>query len=209
MLPEWRERDCPWCQESDLYKSKPAAQVSLFVKDRVLTLDGEKASGLENGLFIVAEAGRKLTFTSGSLFGELTATQAAIFAAVASALQVLREPTSGVDRTPQLGPKHFPVSTVVDDLEYLKDTFTDSLLRACFLRAALPFELIYAAKDREDVKTNRAVERIMSSDPTERDIGAEIIYAYLQGKFPELMSRLPEVKGALDDDVAEIFRSWL
>jgi hypothetical protein len=90
------------------------------------------------------------------------------------------------DGRARFGPRHYPVSTVLDHNEYLFGTYSDSLLRACLLRAARDYELVYTDEKAEIEKTKRAMELITSTSPLDNDISPELVVAALSKKFPKL-----------------------
>lgn len=121
-----------------------------------------------------------MTLGPESLFANFGANQAEAFAAVASALQYLRS-ASTPDRPP-LGPRQFPVSTVLNHEDYLCSKWTDSILRAAFLRAASSEELTYADAGRENARIQALEDLLVQSADGEHDIALEILLASNLGK---------------------------
>ena len=80
---------------------------------------------------------------------------------------------------PALGHRRYPVVTVLDHNEYLFGTYSDSLLRACLLRAAHDYELVYADRNTEKQRTQRAIELMASTSAIDSDVSAELVIAIL------------------------------
>ena len=135
-LPDWRDADCPWCQELALY-ARWALRGPLpeRLADRMDALSSAKAVGMVEDLFLAVPAEAPLTLGPSSFFVDQASSQADAFAAVSSALQRLRsrEPAAG----PPLGPRRFPVSTVLRHGDYLRETWTDSILRSIFFAQSM------------------------------------------------------------------------
>lgn len=100
--------------------------------------------------------------------------------AVAASLQHLR--TATITDRPPLGPRHFPVSTVLNHHDYLCAKWTDSILRATFLRAARADELTYADPNKEDARTRQLMDLVMQEGEGEHDIALEVLLATALGK---------------------------
>lgn len=154
-LPDWSESECPWCQEVDLYDSilrkSPNAPVTINQRPQFLrraAWDG----GIESELFLAIPGYDSLKLTKDSLFAHEGAPQATVFAAVASALQNLRDPEGGMTGgRPPLGPRRHPIATVIDHEIFSSPDgiFSDAILRSCVLRAAQGDELIYTNLQKE------------------------------------------------------------
>jgi len=205
VLPDWHEQDCPWCAEKELYRQsapesgEPLPDANLW--DRIETLTNSMHVGLAIGLFLQIPSLPPLEITDESIFVKAPATQATVFAGVAGAKQRLRTPSAN---NLALGPRRFPIATVLKWQEYLVDTFSDSILRASFLRAARHDELIYADQGEEAARVRRALDLIFSNVQTETDVTAEIILAAITGKFPgldlddpTLLARLTELEATI------------
>lgn len=181
-LPNWQERECPWCAEQRFYDAIVAQSQELpplFASRRARLVEGR-----ERGL--TADAALQDGFTTpmrlerSSIFAPEGASQAETFAAVASALQIMR--TVEEADLPRLGPRRYPLSTVLKSTEYLRDTFTDSIVRVAFLRGAAPDELVYAdaAHERE---RQILMQAIVSDQATHvSDVAHEIVLAAALGK---------------------------
>ncbi|MET4754501.1 hypothetical protein [Bradyrhizobium sp. RT11b] len=180
-LPDWREPDCPWCTELRLYSRwSQIAPLPEQLASRREVLQGAAATGLTSELFLQIPNIPALALGPNSFFTNQTAHQAEVFAAVAAALQHLR--TEITSDRPQFGPRHFPISTVLNHDDYLCAKWTDSILRATFLRAAIVDELTYADFNKEHVRTRQLMDLVVQDGEGEHDIAPEVLLAAALGK---------------------------
>jgi hypothetical protein len=156
-------------------------QLPELLISRLERLSCSSVSGLTSELFLTIPGLPDLTLGPDSLFTDTRANQAEVFAAIAAALQNLRSSECSPDRPP-LGPRRFPVSTVLNHKDYLCSKWTDSILRATFLRGASIDELTYADPNSEDQKTQALVDLVTQSSDGEHDIALEIVLACNLGK---------------------------
>jgi hypothetical protein len=190
VLPDWHSAECPWCAEIELYRRREAALGTLPVgalRDRLTTLTFARDEGLSENLFLNGPSQPLIEINRTSEFVDAPASQATVFAAVSAAIQRLRSVPEN-DR-PVLGPRHFPVSTILNDEEYLVNVYTDTVLRASILRGATIDELVYANTQLEEQKTQRVELLLQSDDPTKTNLAAEIILAGKAGKLPKFELR--------------------
>ena len=181
-LPNWQERDCPWCAEQRLYERVVVEGGELppfFAARRSRLVDGHEA-GLSNDAALQDGFATAMRLERSSIFAPEGASQAETFAAVASALQTLR--TVPEADLPKLGPRRHPLSTVLKATEYLRDTFTDSIVRAAFLRAAIPEEIVYADAAREADRQSLIEAIVSDASAHVSDLSHEIILASALGK---------------------------
>jgi hypothetical protein len=125
---------------------------------------------------LVAPRDPPLKLYSGSIFLPPGTPQATVFAAIASALQHLR--TTRSEPQPPLGPRRYPIATVLKVREYLKDVYKDSILRAAILRAACADELVYMNEAAERRRTGLVTALVRSAAADERDLALELILAH-------------------------------
>ena len=179
-LPNWQDRDCPWCREAAFYQScRPEsddANVPKFMVARQSML-ADRDAGLRDNLFFVLDGAPALKLHSGSLFTAdyEICSQAEIFTAVAAALQHLRIASS---KPPPLGPRRYPIATVVQSSNYLHVMYTDSILRASILRGAGFEELVYTDREKEQERTKYISTIMTSAEANKTDLRAEIIVAH-------------------------------
>jgi hypothetical protein len=154
------------------------------------------AQGLRSEFALEMASLSRMALGPGSFFVRQESNQVDAFAAVASALQRLRSAASN-DRPP-LGPRHFPTATVLKYEDYLVETWTDSVLRAVFLRAAIAEELIYTDRKRETERSAKLRELLLDPSPAIHDVALEILLAVALGKATlEIDDTLREVLGAI------------
>jgi hypothetical protein len=191
VLPDWHEQDCPWCAELELYRKRmavagPGGEPSEIgaLTARIALLWGRQ-EGLTNHLFLRLPGRAEESVTDGSIFVRAPASQATVFAAVAGAIQQLRKPWP--NRTaPSLGPRRFPVSTVLAHEDYLGEFYTDPILQMSFLRAAKRDELVYTDKSTEAERGRWARNLVLSDIPTKSAVSYEVAFAIGNGGFPTL-----------------------
>ena len=175
-LPNWQSANCPWCQEANFYEQcsqdgddgalpPPIAERQAILADR--------DAGLKENLFFVRSGLGQLKLFSGSVFAPEASNQAEVFAAAAAALQHLR--IEGV--APRLGPRRYPIATVIKRDAYLHDMFTDSILRASILRGASAEELVYTDGEQEEQRTEQITTILTSENDDVNDIDIELILA--------------------------------
>jgi len=181
-LPHWLERECPWCTELQVYNAiidRGGELPPQFAQRRTRLIEGRE-TGLMHDAVLQAASDPPIVLAQGSIFAPDGATQADVFAAVASALQTLR--TVSEPDLPKLGPRRFPLSTVLLDREYLLDTYTDSVVRAAFIRDAIADELVYADGKNETERQALVAGIVASHFPHWADLGHELILAAALGK---------------------------
>lgn len=180
-LPDWREPECPWCQELQLYRRwGRRGELHRRLAERREALGRAVAGGMSDDLFLAVPAESPLKLGPSSFFVDHESSQADAFAAVSSALQRLR--SRPATQGPPLGPRHFPLSTVLRHGDYLKETWTDSILRSIFLRGAHAEELVYAEASTETARTTELRDLLLDPSPAQHDIAIEILLAAALGK---------------------------
>ncbi len=180
-LPNWQEGSCPWCHEILLYQTLQQAgkQLPAEILARQVQLS-DRDTGLRDNLFLAGKDGAELSLSRGSVFAPSGSSQAEVFAAVTAALQRLRVVPNG-DR-PVLGRRRYPVATVLEAEHYLHRTYTDSVLRASFLRGAIREELVYTDMALEEERT-RLISRILASQEADvSNVGLELVLAHAMKK---------------------------
>lgn len=180
-LPNWQEGRCPWCEETLLYQVLQKDGQSL--PDEILTrqtLLADRDTGLRDNLFLAEPDGAESKLYSGSIFGTEDSNQAEVFAAVAAALQHLRVSPNG-DR-PVLGPRRYPVATVLEAEHYLHRTYTDTVLRASLLRGTISEELVYTDVELEAKRTKLITNILVSSDIDVNNLSLELVLAQAMRK---------------------------
>ncbi len=208
-LPNWQDRHCPWCREAAFYEScKPEsddAEFPDFMVERQAMLT-DRDTGLRDNLFFVLDGAAPLKLHSGSIFtaDNCNCSQAEIFTAVAASLQHLR--VFGGGRPPPLGPRRYPVATVIKSSNYLHEMYTDSILRASILRGAGLEELVYTDSDKERARSDYISTIMASTEADKNDLRAEIIVAHALHKCTVVESLEPAVLAEQAREFLELAR---
>jgi len=144
-VPDWTSVSCPWCEELDFLDKAlqdqadtDAPEDTRILVDRVKYLTNARESGGLINDVIWTVGGPPVQLTPNSIFlGSANATQADVFAAVASSIQFLR---SVGNNGSKLGVS-FPNANVLDPRLYLHHIFSDLILRTAIIRMSLRAEL--------------------------------------------------------------------
>ncbi|MGB8842326.1 MAG: hypothetical protein WCC64_14795, partial [Aliidongia sp.] len=175
-MPNWQEARCPWCQEHLLYQSLQRLAENLppdiLARHKLLA---DRDTGLTDNLFLAEEGSAKIKLYSGSLFAPESSNQAEVFAAVAAAFQHLRVHANG--EKPVLGTRRYPIATVLDAEHYLHRTYTDSILRASFLRGAAWEELVYTDPQLEEQRTAHITRILTAKEGDVCNLALELVLA--------------------------------
>jgi hypothetical protein len=206
VLPDWDDELCPWCAEQKLY-------ADIVFKERelppILARRAARLADTRNGLkgseiFACHLPGFEFRLGQNSIFAPAGCAPAAVFAAISSALQRLRtDPTAS--RT--LNRRLYPQRNCICADDYLGNTFTDPILRACFLRSAYRHELEKMAGEDELERAAAAKRILVDPDPPEHGLAAELALAIALQKLPpititEAEYKLPYLAGVSDILVA-------
>jgi hypothetical protein len=191
VLPNWEDYECPWCKEIEIYQQllhvKGDEFSSHVLKTRLELLQTTVSDGLQNEIFLRCHPG-EFYLTKDSIFAPTKVSDATVFAAVSSAVQSLRDKAKSIaEGKIPLGPPRYPLVTRLDDMEFLEHIFTDSILRASFLRAADAYELSSPSKEGRERMVGRAVSLIEDRKVTSRDLIGELILATIQNKIEQLV----------------------
>lgn len=195
-LPHWKGDDCPWCQEHELLRRHgAAAPESEALRERFNRIR-DTVEGLTTHLFLpwLADPER---VTDPMLLGPhsifLAETEAELFAAVASSLQVLRNAGVLNERFT------LPVAKVLSHDFAFNGRFYDTVITACLLRATRRHDLRAPTIDAD--LTALAMERLQE-DATVA-LHGEILFALYREHFPGGLS-LATRSGALEQDGADV-----
>lgn len=180
-LPDWKDKNCPWCAELKLYQNwAQRSPLPEELSQRRDDLSEARAIGLTKEFALGLPGLPTMKLGPQSFYVREDSSQVDAFAAVSSALQRLRSVSH--KNGPPLGPRHFPTATVLNHSDYLIETWTDSVLRAVFLRAATAEELIYTDAEREAGRTDKLRSLLMDQSPGQHDVALEILLAVALGK---------------------------
>jgi hypothetical protein len=180
VLPDWREDACPWCQEAALYRRWGSeSNLPAFISNRLDHLHESSSTGMVADLFLRIAECPDFKLGPDSFYALSRASQADVFASVSSALQTLR--TDSTLNIP-LGPRRFPLATVLDYRDYLAFKWTDSILRVSFLRSATVDELVYSNVSTESEKSEMIRNILCRKNPDEHNVVLEFACASAMGK---------------------------
>jgi len=188
LLPDWNELDCPWChEESDLsllletIAQDPEDNIKSLIHKRLRKIiNARNSKGLINNAIWRDEIACHPKMTDNSIFyDENGSTDADIVTAASSAMQSLR-------KNGGLG-SFFPYVSVLDDLEYLGETYNDLIIKLALIRSCRINELV-RWKDDDENKRIKAIENLFREGVVdERDVKSlylEFSLNILSGKLP-------------------------
>ncbi|MGV1926554.1 hypothetical protein ACQZ6S_14745 [Agrobacterium tumefaciens] len=180
ILPNWQHDRCPWCQERLLYERLESEGNDLpeRFRNRRLSL-ADRDLGLEDSIFLDPETS-EIKLYPGSIFAPQEANQAEVFAAIAAAIQCLR--VCDIQNKPRLGARRHPIATVLDQKTYLSLTYTDTVIRASFLRGATWEELVYTDRKSEGARSDLIATIIGRTENDESNLTLELVLAAASGK---------------------------
>lgn len=175
-VPDWNRDQCPWCEEVRLYERwSQRSPLPAFLSARRDALSKASRSGLEGDVLLGLPHLDRMKLGPGSFYVQQNSSEAEAFAAVAGVLQRLRNRTE-VDG-PALGPKRFPVSTVLKHTDYTRETWSDAILRGMFLRAATRDELVYTDPAKEKKRTKAIQDLVTRPSHPEHSVLLEVLLA--------------------------------
>lgn len=187
-LPNWLGPQCPWCREAAFYECAPAAAdeeqdvektLPEFLAERQTRL-ADRDSGLTQDLFLAAPSSKApLKLYPSSVFAPEDCNQAEVFISVAAALQQMRVAQGS---GPALGPRHYPIATVIEAKNYLHEMYTDSIIRASILRGAALEELVYPNPTDEKSRSGMISLILSSPNVDVNDLAPELFLAHAAGK---------------------------
>jgi len=207
VLPNWYEKECPWCQEhdwlSEMIRSSNFSKKSkkLAVERLKLLQEAADGKGLTNNVFWIPPGKRRPTLTPGAIFlPDVDATEADITSSVAGAIQRMRVDSDDRYRLEA----DFPQPRVLSPYNFLGPSprYNDLVIRMSVLRNALPRELTRWDDDDENQRADYLRNALIEDHCS---FALELTGAIAQGKFPlmtddDLTATLPptvkEILGA-------------
>ncbi|MBI5769619.1 MAG: hypothetical protein HZA93_17720 [Verrucomicrobia bacterium] len=199
VLPDWQEKECPWCQEQDLIRllarARRASPACVARGHRLHA--AVRDDPMMGDLFFMPEGMAAMRLTKNSILIDEPASQADVFCVVASTLQTMR--TTDVPGKTLVS--HFPEIHVLDPQCAFGNHFNDSVLRAAVLRGAKARELEYPDAEQESARRQLAAAVIIDPRPDMHDLGFEIGVAMALHKLPSILS-----ESGVEDVVQE--RGW-
>jgi hypothetical protein len=190
ILPDWTEKDCPWCREQAMLRTVYEDRNSLrgsssLIAQRLLELNrAANEQGLITNAIWRPRATARPVLTRDSIFlAYRNATDADVIACVAAALQQMRTwDDARLEST-------YPHTTVLGANNFFGNRFNDTILKLAIVRCAGRSEL-RRQKDRPDQELRRHVRRYLlgdNVDPEDRDATRlELAVAILARKLPVL-----------------------
>lgn len=181
LLPDWDDKECPWCHEFRLLDKRTAKEKEIdwtpLIIKRKARLRRTK-DGLKDDLFLhwKKSGPESWPLKQRPIYGPREMSQAELFAAIAHTLQVLRDRQRG-DLDEQYTT---PVAKVLKPEYYLVGRFYDRPLTACILRATRRHDLRAALID---VSLARAVNQRLSQGTSE-GLRSEYLLAIAMDKLP-------------------------
>jgi len=185
VLPDWDESRCPWCRERDIYRrlSTKHRPLAAILAERAHRLQrAQSTEPMQDDIFFKLSTEGKMRLTPNSIFLPQPASEAEVFAAVASALQEMRTNPKSPD---YLG-LAYPEVPVVSLENYLGGHFNDSVIRASILRAATRSELERPHAHGEGERHDRMAEIVTSSASDINNLTLELLLGVALHKLPAL-----------------------
>jgi hypothetical protein len=185
VLPNWHRRMCPWCIEQRFY-TDALSKLETFderLSGRLSLLSADDSSDpLTNSIFFTDQQMPFPNLAMESLFVDEGATQAALFAAVASLIQRMRVS----EATPEMPPPNYPEVSVIDPGNYLlADRFPEASIRASILRALTIGEL-QAPRNEDEILRADAAKNALFNDELAKPLALEVLLQSKLGKLPQL-----------------------
>jgi len=181
VLPNWSEKACPWCSESNALRKIQSLDGILLERSNRLSTGVN--GGLELDAFFNLPGRSDFRLSPQSLFAQADACASEVFMSVASAIQHART-SLGPEGQPLLGQRRYPFAVVFPHEEYLKSVYTEEIVRAALVRALRPDDLVYTTIAAESERTANALRVLQSDDPPRPTLFLEFLVAQSVGKFP-------------------------
>jgi hypothetical protein len=196
LLPHWGRDECPWCWERERIAEHGVHGDS--ITDRLIArhdLLERTEEGLRTEVFWGLD-NPDFPLGPNSVFGPASLAQADIFAAVASAVQQLRN-DGKLDE--QFTP---PVSKVLDPRFWELERYYATPITAAILRASRPHDLIAPKPGKQFLAATDARFR----EDASRNLRLELFLALAAGKLPPTEHALNALtEAALDEGLCALF----
>jgi len=206
LLPDWNEDRCPWCKEQALY-GRLVLELGelpiLFARRNAELAPTNADRGAFQNLFMSHPPDFKFRLTENSLFAPPDCSEAAVFAAVASAIQRLR---TDDDPRRNLAQQNYPQATCICPHDYLGNTFTDPILRAAILRSARRAEVERVKGEDEAHRSALAKSILLADKSDEHSVSIELLIAIATRKVPLPTFSGNEMKILEERGVAEFLK---
>ena len=171
-LPDWSEKDCPWCKERDLLAGVNLSDSTYFTQRMALLSDTE--TGLSDEIFLRLDGeSPSMALTESPVFGK-DLIQAELFFVVASALQRMRN----ADRLFEYAQP--PLARVLSPDGYLTGRYFEAIIDAAICRASRRFDLRTSSIEPELIaKVGRRL-----GEPFSAELRAELLFSIASGQLP-------------------------
>lgn len=183
VLPDWNEEECPWCRELRFYTRLRELGKSLppgLAKREMMLGPSTTCHGLQSDVFFNPFTSTPMKLTRGSIFLHENTTEADLFAAVASTVQRMRT-TGDPQRKLAL---EYPFVTLVDPTDYLGNTFSDSIIRAGIIRAAMRSEIERLRGEDEKQRALSIKHIMLDPNADSHNVSFELALAMAMRKLP-------------------------
>ena len=171
-LPDWDDKECPWCREARRLAAVSVGQSEYFSRRSAMLRDTD--AGIDGEAFLRLDgSGVQMSLTDSPVFGG-GLTQVELFLAVASAVQEVR------NRGKLLEYAQPPVAKVLSPDGYLTGRYFEAIIDAAICRAARRFDLRTSTIEPELIaKVGRRLDENIS-----RELRAELLMAIAEGRLP-------------------------
>jgi hypothetical protein len=186
VLPNWDEKECPWCRELVIYnKLAQGGQVLtrlILERMRDVSCAGD-GMGLQSNLFFRLQEEPYGCLGPNSVLAPQHASEAEVFAAVASTIQRMR---TDADPHRRLASCEYPIVSVIDPRDPLGNTFSESIIRAAIIRASKRVELERIKAEDERARTNMVKQIIFDTERDINNLTLELFLGIAMRKLPPI-----------------------
>lgn len=183
VLPDWNEEECPWCRELRFYTRLRELGKSLPVelaKRQIMLGPSSMRHGLQSEIFFNPFTSAPMKLTTGSIFLHKNTTEADLFAAIASTVQRMRT----IDDSQRKLALEYPFVTLIDPTDYLGNTFSDSIIRAGIIRAAMRSEIERLRGEDEKQRALSIKHIMLDPNADSHNVSFELALAMVMRKLP-------------------------
>lgn len=195
VLPNWDEKDCPWCGELGIYnklaQTGQAPPRLILVRMRDVRRAGD-GMGLQSNLFFRLQEEPYGCLGPNSVLAPQHASEAEVFAAVASTIQRMR---THADPQRRLASCEYPIISVIDPRDSLGNTFSESIIRAAIVRASKRVELERVRAEDERARTNLVKQIIFDTEKDINNVSLELFLGIAMHKLPPISVSSGELEG--------------
>ncbi|AZZ94055.1 phosphoribosyltransferase [Hahella sp. KA22] len=145
-LPNWGEKECPWCKEANIWgEVPPPFDEPDYYRSRMTALNSSFSSGIVDNPIIKIDPSYQVTLGSSSPLADAGANEMHVLFVVAVALQRMRSDPEGKNRLVRTLVNNNALDVTNNSLPCGKETnvfkrYSEPLIQACLLRCAKPSE---------------------------------------------------------------------